>query len=61
MKSEMSLTPLAALWHRFGTGVSSGVALERMDRFFRRLGFRFIGGNYSMSLKSGQEARVAVA
>lgn len=32
-------------------GVSSGVALERMDRFFRRLGFRFIGGNYSMTIK----------
>lgn len=32
-------------------GVSSGVALERMDKFFRRLGFRFIGGNYSMALK----------
>lgn len=33
-------------------GVSSGVELQRMDKFFRRLGFRFTGGNYSLMLKA---------
>ena len=32
-------------------GVSSGVALDKMDRFLRRLGFQQTGGNYAMSLK----------
>jgi hypothetical protein len=36
-------------------GVSSGVELQRMDKFFRRLGFRFTGGNYSLRLKAAAE------
>lgn len=31
-------------------GVSSGENLEKLDRFFKRLGFRAIGGNYAMLL-----------
>ncbi len=31
-------------------GINSGVELERMDRFLRRLGFRQTGGNYSLPL-----------
>jgi GNAT superfamily N-acetyltransferase len=31
-------------------GVNSGTDLERVDRFLRRLGFKFMGGNYSMNL-----------
>lgn len=32
-------------------GVSSGIALDKMDRFLRRLGFQQTGGNYAMPLK----------
>lgn len=32
-------------------GVNSGIALDRTDRFFRRLGFQVTGGNYSLPLK----------
>lgn len=32
-------------------GVNSGVDMERMDRFLRRLGFRPTGGNYAMALQ----------
>ncbi|MBI5790272.1 MAG: hypothetical protein HZA63_02230 [Rhodocyclales bacterium] len=35
-------------------GISSGVELKKMDRFLRKLGFRFIGGNYSLILNPGQ-------
>jgi GNAT superfamily N-acetyltransferase len=31
-------------------GVNSGVHLDKMDRFLRRLGFQQTGGNYSLSL-----------
>ncbi len=31
-------------------GVNSGVDLDRMDKFFRRLGFRMTGGNYALDL-----------
>ncbi|MES9884195.1 MAG: hypothetical protein ABW185_25395 [Sedimenticola sp.] len=31
-------------------GVNSGVDLDRMDKFFRRLGFRMAGGNYALDL-----------
>lgn len=31
-------------------GVNSGTDLERADRFLRRLGFKFTGGNYSLVL-----------
>lgn len=31
-------------------GVNSGVAIDRMDRFLKRLGFRPTGGNYSLLL-----------
>ena len=31
-------------------GVNSGVELERMDRFLKKLGFKLTGGNYSLSL-----------
>ena len=29
-------------------GVNSGYAMDKMDRFLRRLGFRQTGGNYSL-------------
>lgn len=32
-------------------GINSGVELEKMDRFLRRLGFRQTGGNYAMPLQ----------
>lgn len=32
-------------------GVNSGTDLERVDRFLRRLGFKFTGGNYSLMLR----------
>jgi len=32
-------------------GVSSGVEMDRMGRFFKRLGFRLTGGNYAMMLR----------
>ena len=32
-------------------GVNSGVELDKMDRFLRRIGFRQTGGNYSLSIK----------
>ena len=35
-------------------GVNSGVALEKMDRFLQRLGFRQTGGNYSLALSLPQ-------
>jgi len=31
-------------------GVNSGVELQKMDRFLRKLGFRQTGGNYSLML-----------
>jgi GNAT superfamily N-acetyltransferase len=31
-------------------GVSSGVDMDKMDRFYRKLGFRLTGGNYAMTL-----------
>lgn len=31
-------------------GVNSGVNLDKMDRFLRRLGFKLTGGNYSLHL-----------
>ncbi len=31
-------------------GVNSGVALDKMDRFMQRLGFKQTGGNYSLPL-----------
>lgn len=31
-------------------GVNSGVELDRMDSFLRKLGFQMTGGNYSMTL-----------
>ncbi len=31
-------------------GISSGVELEKMDRFLKRLGFRQTGGNYALEL-----------
>ncbi len=35
-------------------GVNSGVDLDKMDRFLRKLGFRHTGGNYSLGLGSGR-------
>lgn len=32
-------------------GVNSGVNMDKMDRFLRRLGFQQTGGNYSMPLQ----------
>jgi len=31
-------------------GINSGVELEKMDRFLKKLGFRQTGGNYALSL-----------
>lgn len=31
-------------------GVNSGIELDKMDRFLRKLGFKLTGGNYSLSL-----------
>lgn len=31
-------------------GINSGIHLDKMDRFLRRLGFRPTGGNYSLAL-----------
>lgn len=33
-------------------GINSGVDLEKMDGFLKRLGFRLTGGNYALSLSS---------
>lgn len=33
-------------------GVNSGVDLDKMDRFLRKLGFRQTGGNYSIGLQA---------
>lgn len=38
-------------------GINSGVEIEKMDRFLKRLGLRLTGGNYSLRLAS-QEAAV---
>ena len=35
-------------------GVNSGVDLDKMDSFLRKLGFQLTGGNYSMQLGAGQ-------
>jgi len=32
-------------------GVNSGIDLDKMDTFLRKLGFELTGGNYSLSLK----------
>ncbi|WP_338845318.1 hypothetical protein V8J88_16550 [Massilia sp. W12] len=34
-------------------GISSGLALRRMDRFLKRLWFKITGGNYSLMLNGG--------
>lgn len=34
-------------------GINSGVELEKMDRFLRRLGFQQTGGNYALPLERG--------
>lgn len=39
-------------------GVSSGVDIERMDRFLKRLGFRLTGGNYALMLRLDLSAAV---
>jgi L-amino acid N-acyltransferase YncA len=33
-------------------GVTSGEAIDRTDRFFKKMGFRLTGGNYAMPLGS---------
>lgn len=38
-------------------GVNSGVELETMDRFLRRLGFRQTGGNYVLALARQADTR----
>jgi len=37
-------------------GINSGTDLKRMDSFLRKLGFRMMGGNYSMVLGHGHPA-----
>lgn len=37
-------------------GINSGVEVERMDRFLKRLGFRLTGGNYSLRLGASAAA-----
>lgn len=38
-------------------GITTGVEVARFDRFLRRLGFHFVGGNYVLALPTGAEAR----
>jgi len=38
-------------------GINSGVEMEKMDRFLRRLGFAPTGGNYSLTLGAGGKAK----
>ncbi|WP_338845114.1 GNAT family N-acetyltransferase [Massilia sp. W12] len=35
-------------------GISSGVELQKMDRFLKKLGFRITGGNYSLTIGGEQ-------
>ena len=37
-------------------GVTSGVQVQQTDAMLRRLGFRFLGGNYAVNLKGGNAA-----
>lgn len=37
-------------------GINSGVEIEKMDRFLKRLGLHLTGGNYSLRLASGGAA-----
>lgn len=39
--------------YELSVGINSGVDLERLDRFLRRLGFRQTGANYAMTLGRG--------
>lgn len=38
--------------YELSVGINSGVELEKMDRFLKRLGFRQTGGNYALELSS---------
>ncbi|MDR0775588.1 MAG: GNAT family N-acetyltransferase [Azonexus sp.] len=38
-------------------GINSGVEMEKMDRFLKRLGFRRTGGNYSLPLVAERSVR----
>jgi len=38
--------------HELNAGVNSGVDMDKMDRFLRKLGFRLTGGNYSLTLNA---------
>lgn len=40
-------------------GVNSGVAMEQMDRFLKRLGFAQTGGNYSLAIGDPGNAALA--
>lgn len=40
-------------------GINSGIELEKMDRFLKRLGFRQTGGNYALSLRPGSDNQLA--
>lgn len=37
-------------------GINSGVELEKMDRYLKRLGFRQTGGNYALHLANAMRA-----
>ncbi len=37
-------------------GVNSGIDMDKMDRFFKRLGFEQTGGNYSMVIRNDMVA-----
>lgn len=39
--------------YELSVGVNSGVEIEKMDRFLKRLGFAQTGGNYSLVLEKG--------
>jgi len=40
-------------------GVNSGVEIEKMDRFLKRLGFAQTGGNYSLTIGVGSHVSAA--
>lgn len=42
-------------------GINSGVEMEKMDRFLKRLGFKPTGGNYSLALGAGSKVGVESA
>lgn len=40
--------------YELAVGINSGIDLQQMDRFLRKLGFQMTGGNYSMVLSGAK-------